>query len=218
MNISVHCIRVRDNIDISEVNCKVLNRKSLNNFEENTGGNFKSIINYKLIINLLCAFLLHTLYISIQIFWLIFFLHKLAFTNVAILAISLHPRVSKGEASTSAWSTIAHGSLSLSFIQHLSSSLLRLSHRHKVSQAHGTRFAATTLHSALFLHPSLPNALAVRHPRLSYRSSIPPRPVVRPSVSPLRVTLSSVAAPRQLSSRFPAIVRMSWNARKDVPG
>lgn len=76
-------------------------------------------------------------------------------------------------------------SFSLYFIQHPSSSLLRLSHRHKVSQAHRTRFAATTLHPALFLHPSLPNALAVRHPRFSYRSSIPPS-----SSTPLCITLT----------------------------
>lgn len=107
--------------------------------------------------------------------------YKFAFANVVILAVScladegrsfdvcmIHDR--------------AQISLSLfcsfSFIQQPSSSLLRLSHRHKVSQAHGTRFAATTLYPALFLGRSLSNA--GRRPRLSIFPS-----AVRLSVSPL---------------------------------
>lgn len=90
----------------------------------------------------------------------------------------------------------AAASVFLSFTSH------RASHRHKVSQAHGTRFAlASTLHPALFL--------SVRLPPLHSRSTVPD---ARPSVSLPYALLSLFPSFVQLSSLrtpCPAIVRMS---------
>lgn len=191
MNIAVHCTRARDNIDTSEVNCNVLNRKSLNNFEEYTRGSLKSIINHKY---LLCLFITYVIHIYA------YFLTNILSTDIAVLVISLHPRFVNEGRNFDVCMILVHGSLSLFISFSIRLPLFYVS-------AIVIKSARRTGRGLLQL-PSTPHCFSNRLFPMHSRSAtlvsptVSPSPllVVRPSVSPLRVTLSSAA-------HFPAFPR-----------
>jgi len=140
-------------------------------------------------------------YVCCLCVWPISFLHNFIFMNVAILTMFVSR---KGETSMSAWFTIAYGSflppsLSLSLsLFYLFSFSIRLPLFYVsaivIKSVRRTEWGLLQLSLPRIVPPSLFNALAVRRSLLSYRPSIPP-PVIRPSVSPLRVTLFSTTRP-----------------------